>query len=169
MGCDFQIVGSQPDEEKQENCVSFLKSLRGTGEEEEDSSYTVIDSSTTMPPGTRIQREKRLIFKLPEPFAGLSERYPGKAFWKPGTLYGIVLRAIGGYPVHIVFDREKGGTLCSVEMFTDEPYGGVKFAYKRNEEDYKPPPDMLRLWFGTCTRIGTGSASLYVISHAIKQ
>ena len=86
----------------------------------------------------------------------LLARYPGACEWTPGVLYGAFL---GDLP--IVFDRGKGGLLCT--PIIDDPNVWCRHF------DERPPRDVVHVYAGVQTRLGTGDPLPYAVARVLRE
>lgn len=171
MGCDFQILGRQPDIHIQERCIRFLENVMLEFGKTKDDLYTLIDSETPIPRGTKIIRKPEFIFRPPGHLSDLSSDYSMSSSYIDGNLYGIIFIHKSIDPLHVVFDRESDGLLCSVNanlinlehLYTTD----INCSINKNEKDSDVQSVRLCLLPGSSLRIPTGTLDLYVIAHAI--
>lgn len=64
MGCDFQILGSQPDIHIQERCIRFLENVMLEFGKTKDDLYTLIDSEAPIPGGQKSLENQKFSLAL---------------------------------------------------------------------------------------------------------
>ncbi|HIA02043.1 MAG TPA: hypothetical protein EYN66_09050 [Myxococcales bacterium] len=160
MGCDFQLLGTQPDLKIQEACITFLDEftffLRKSGHFGVGVRTSVPEEG--LPEETRLLRSDVLLFRPNEEFMPTLREYRGESTWNPELLKGIIVEAGTYFPIPVVFDNSFGGFLCTPTL----PGARDEWA----EQD--APEDALLLRPGVVTRFHEGTALYYVLAFALK-
>jgi hypothetical protein len=160
MGCDFQLLGSQPDKEIQERCVDFLDDF--TLAQRKAGHFGVGVSELTgedgLPEETRVLRSDVLLFKPNEEFVATLREFRGESIWKPDLLYGTVVECGAYHPLHVIFDRSYAGFLCTATM------PGEQDDWTGNDA----PFDAVTVRPGAITQFHPGTALYFVLAHALR-
>jgi hypothetical protein len=160
MGCDFQLLGSQPDTKIQEACVDFLDEftyfLRKAG------NFGVGVRKPTpedaLPEETRVLRTDVLLFRPNEEFLPILREYRGESQWHADLLCGTIVESGSYFPLNVVFDNAFEGLMCTPTM------PGQQDGWTEDDA----PFDAVVIRPGTITRFHAGTSLLFVLGYALK-